>query len=158
MFQSAQTERVLNSVRTEVLIQGFADRFLVLVTQVGKVGNLIQATIPATVQLPSAPVDTHEPNQRPLPPPPPSIELTPLLGHAPSPDAQPLYSLYAAQIATLVWTAETERGLIAPSRPSVIVGLALRKAGQGEDASNADTTVFHGVMDMVRDLLEQREH
>ncbi|THH20775.1 hypothetical protein EW146_g627 [Bondarzewia mesenterica] len=159
MLQTARAERIVNGVPTEALLQCFADRILVLVTQLGKVGNLIQATIPPTVPLlPAPPPDPSNlnPSHRPLPPPPPSIELTPLLGNAPSPETQPLYSLYASQIATIIWTAESD-GLLGSSRRGVIVGIALkRRTGTpGESANADDTETFLSVMDMVFELLEQ---
>ena len=41
MVTTSQTSKELNGVPTETLIQVFADRILVLVTQLGKVGNLV---------------------------------------------------------------------------------------------------------------------
>ena len=41
MRPSSQMTRELNGITTEVLLQNFADRVLVLVTQLGKVGNLV---------------------------------------------------------------------------------------------------------------------
>ena len=41
MIPSVQTIRELNGISTEVLIQTFADRILILITQLGKVGNLV---------------------------------------------------------------------------------------------------------------------
>ncbi len=38
---SKQIAKDLNGINTEVVIQTFADRILVLVTQLGKVGNLV---------------------------------------------------------------------------------------------------------------------
>jgi proteasome assembly chaperone 3 len=82
----------------------------------------------------------------PLPPPPPSITLTPLLGTT---SEQPLVALYASQIATLVWTSDgTVLGGTGNTRP-VVVGVALK--GGGSD----DPAVFHGVMALVRELLQQ---
>jgi len=40
-FTPRQTSRELSGRQTEVLLQTFADRVLVLVTQMGKVGNLV---------------------------------------------------------------------------------------------------------------------
>ena len=51
MLATCQTAKDIDGVPTEVLIQVFADRILVLVTQLGKVGNLVceayALTIPA---------------------------------------------------------------------------------------------------------------
>jgi hypothetical protein len=44
-FQSRQSCREINGKKTEVLFQPYGDRFLVLVTQLGKVGNLVQGKV-----------------------------------------------------------------------------------------------------------------
>lgn len=41
MLQSSTIARTLDGVQTDVLIQTFADRIIVLVTQLGKVGSLV---------------------------------------------------------------------------------------------------------------------
>ena len=41
MLATSKTAQDIDGVQTEVLIQVFADRILVLVTQLGKVGNLV---------------------------------------------------------------------------------------------------------------------
>ncbi|KAI8989686.1 hypothetical protein BD414DRAFT_521970 [Trametes punicea] len=159
MIQTANIARDLDGVQTDVLLQAFADRILVLVTQIGKVGSLIQAAIPTTMPLlPPPPPDPSNPNALPLPVPPPSIQLTPLLGSAPTERVQTLHSLYASQIATLVWTLEEASVLEADRRP-VVVGIALAKPpehGESAELSAHDRTVFRGVMDMVRELLERK--
>lgn len=43
MLTTRQISRELNGNNTEILIQAFADRILVLVTQMGKVGNLVHS-------------------------------------------------------------------------------------------------------------------
>ncbi|KZT70142.1 hypothetical protein DAEQUDRAFT_709031 [Daedalea quercina L-15889] len=158
MLPSAITAKELCDVRTEVLLQAFADRILVLVTQLGKVGTLIQATIPATTALdPAPPPDPAEPNVLPLPQPPPAIQLTPLLGSAPSEHMQTLHSLYAAQIATVIWTEEVQEFMEAERRP-IVVGLALRKSTEtgGLSLTDQERKVFHGVMEMVRELVQRK--
>ncbi|PCH37979.1 hypothetical protein WOLCODRAFT_96223 [Wolfiporia cocos MD-104 SS10] len=155
---SSQLAREIDGTITEVLLQSFADRLLVLVTQMGKVGTLIQATIPPTTPLePSPPHDPSQPNVTPLPTPPSAIQLTPLLGHAPSERIQTLHSLYASQIATIVWTSESTQAL-EPERRPIVVGLALRKSGEveGMGLSEQERSVFYEVMDMVRELLTRR--
>lgn len=42
MLPSAQISREIDGAQTEVLLQAFADRILVLVSQIGKVGNLVR--------------------------------------------------------------------------------------------------------------------
>ncbi|GAW01146.1 hypothetical protein LENED_002725 [Lentinula edodes] len=109
MHPSRNCTTTLYGVPTEISLQYYGDSTLILVTQVGKVGNLVSlpATIPVT---PSAP-DTTEPNSPILPPPPIAIQLTPLFGSAPSDRIQTLHNLYASQIATIIWLAETENPL-----------------------------------------------
>ncbi|KAG7447892.1 uncharacterized protein BT62DRAFT_946645 [Guyanagaster necrorhizus] len=155
---SRQTAKELAGNLTEVVIQTFSDRILVLVTQLGKIGNLIQATLPPTTSLVAAPaIDPADPIAISLPPPPPAIQLTPLLGNAPSEHLQTLHNLFASQIATLVWAAE-EESIIRPSRQSVIVGIALQKSDVNEGVGLSDTerATFLGVMDMVQRLLVQK--
>ncbi|KAK0239954.1 hypothetical protein EDD85DRAFT_823896 [Armillaria nabsnona] len=151
---SRQTEKELAGNLTQVVIQTFSDRILVLVTQLGKVGNLIQATLPPTAPLIAPAIDPTNPNAISLPPPSPAIQLTPLLGNAPSEHVQILHNLFASQIATLVWAAEAE-SIMQPSRQSVIVGIALQKSNvtEGGELSDTERATFLGVMDMVQGLL-----
>ncbi|KAF7799637.1 hypothetical protein EIP86_010875 [Pleurotus ostreatoroseus] len=157
MSSSLQTTRQICGIDTEVVIQNYADRILVLVTQLGKVGNLIQATIPPAEPLLPPPASS-EPGKPSLPAPPASIQLTPLLGNAPSDHLQTLHSLYASQVATIVWTAETD-GLMQADRRPIIVGIALRKSSDVttvEGLSEQERAVFFGVMKTVQELLAQR--
>ncbi|KAK7467225.1 hypothetical protein VKT23_004283 [Stygiomarasmius scandens] len=143
---------------TEISIQIFADAVLVLVTQVGKVGNLIQASLPATVPLqPAPPPDPLYPNALTLPPPPIAIQLTPLLGYAPSEHTQTLHNLYASQIATIIWTAEAASPLQV-SRKNVIVGIALRKTTTTEQSglNEEERNTFSRVMSMIQEMLETK--
>lgn len=41
MLYPRQANKELNEIPTDVLIQSYADRILVLITQMGKVGNLV---------------------------------------------------------------------------------------------------------------------
>ncbi|KAH9951451.1 hypothetical protein B0H21DRAFT_719065 [Amylocystis lapponica] len=155
---SAQASREIDGVPTEVLLQAFADRILVLVTQVGKVGNLIQVTIPQTTPLmPPPPPDPSQPNAISLPTPPASIQLTPLLGNASTERLRTLYSLYASQLATNIWTAESE-DMLEGDRRMVVVGLALRRSveAEGMGLSAHEKNVFYGVMGMVNELVSRR--
>ncbi|KAI0093698.1 hypothetical protein BDY19DRAFT_989250 [Irpex rosettiformis] len=153
MLATSRLTKELEGIQTDVLIQVFADQILVLVTQLGKVGSLIQATMPDT-----APLLPTEPSPNPsdisLPPPSPSIQLTPVLGQAPSEHDQTLHSLYASQIATLVWTAEAA-GALDSGRRGVIVGIALRKSSGEEGSTGGEQRVFIGAMGMVTELLKQ---
>jgi len=138
-------------------VQTFVDRVFVLVTQLGKVGTLIQASVPDTTPLlPAPPPDPLHPNQQSLPPPPPAVQLTPLLGSAPSEHVHTLHALYAAQIATIVWS-ERGFGLLGNSRRSVVVGLALQKSDGADDAgvTEREKVLFHGVMSALQELLNR---
>jgi hypothetical protein len=137
----------LEGVPTEIMIQGFADRILVLVTQMGKVGNLIQASIPSTTPLLSAYDEESNGLTTGLPTPPAAIQLTPLLGGASSEHLQTLHSLYAAQIATIIWVEEAKK--MAVERRSVVVGIALRREGDADERKT-----FHAVMNQVYCLVK----
>ncbi|KAF5357756.1 hypothetical protein D9756_001503 [Leucocoprinus leucothites] len=142
--------QVINGIDTDVIVQRFSDRTLILVTQLGKVGNLIQASIPATAVLPPPPLVPEQ-----LPPPPPAIQLTNLLGTAPSEHMQTLHSLYASQIATLMWISEPESAL-GLGKKAVVVGLALKKqAVEEEGLGESEKVTFRGIMGLVRDMLKQ---
>ena len=108
--------------------------------------------------LPPPPPDPSQPNLIPLPVPPPSLQLTPLLGSAPSERIQTLHNLYASQIATLVWTMDGANVLEADRR-AVVVGIALAKTSgpvNSSDLTPQDRVVFYGVMEMVRELLGRK--
>ncbi|KIM49321.1 hypothetical protein M413DRAFT_438507 [Hebeloma cylindrosporum] len=149
-----QISRKLRGVETQVFMQSFVDRVLVLVTQVGKVGNLIQASIPATASLLPTRTDPSQLNGVLLQEPSPAIQLTSLLGGAPSADLQTLQFLYASQIATIIWTEESQMGLES-FRRSVVIGLALAKSDEQEPSEGgSQREVFEGVISMVQVLLK----
>ena len=50
MLMQKQTSKVINGVHTEVVLQPFADRVLILITQLGKVGNLVRGRKLLTAQ------------------------------------------------------------------------------------------------------------
>lgn len=117
----------------------------------------IQASIPPTTPLLLAPPpDPSQPDFHPLPPPPAAIQLTPLLGTALSEHMQTLHSLYAAQIATIVWATESD-GLLEVNRRNVVVGLAFRRSDGGDDGelSQKSRETFLEVMDMLRESLAE---
>ncbi|KAI0006127.1 hypothetical protein BJV74DRAFT_22234 [Russula compacta] len=147
-------ERDIESVHTQVIIQTFSDRILVIMTQLQKVGTLIHASVPTTIALAeTSSVDlASDATGSTLPPVHPSINLTYLFGNAPSPDHQALYSSYAAQIATLVWTSE-RYGRVGTSHLPVVVGVALKLPRSSERHSGRDRTTFLQVMELVRDAL-----
>ncbi|KAF8274922.1 hypothetical protein EI94DRAFT_1560545 [Lactarius quietus] len=144
----AIAERDIESVQTQVIVQTFSDRVLVIITQLSKVGTLIQASVPPTIALTQASTS----NADPLPPVHPSIDLTYLFGHAPSSDHQTLYASYAAQVATLVWTSE-RYAQVGSSRTPVVVGVALKAPRTSERVSDADRGTFLQIMDLVREIL-----
>ncbi|KAJ8078902.1 hypothetical protein PM082_013186 [Marasmius tenuissimus] len=149
----------LNGLATDVSIQHFGDSVLVLVSQLGKVGNLIQVTLPATTPLsPAPPPDPLEPNVQQFPPIPTAIQLTNLLGHAPSEHTRILHNLYASQIAAIIWnTIPDDPGAQIP-RKNVVVGIALRKTEANGDSSSpteGERETFAGVMNTVQELLRR---
>ncbi|KAG1827192.1 uncharacterized protein BJ212DRAFT_1310805 [Suillus subaureus] len=146
MLSIHSTSVELEGVPTEIMVQGFADRILVLVTQMGKVGNLIQASIPLTTPLLSAHDEESNSLTTEFPTPPAAIQLTPLLGGASSEHLQTLHSLYAAQIATIIWIEEAKK--MAVDRKSVVVGIALRREGNADERKT-----FHGVMNHLYRLV-----
>ncbi|KAG6336413.1 hypothetical protein ID866_2686 [Astraeus odoratus] len=151
MLDFCQTSVDIDGVRTDILVQPFADRTFVQVTQLGKMGNLVHLftvllSMPSTVPIVPGPGDA-------LPSPPAAIQLTPLLGSAPSDHLHTLYSLYAAQIATLVWLAE-EQALVGSDRRSVIVSIALRKSTNTEEGlDERERSAFHDIMKILMHAL-----
>ncbi|KAF8625801.1 hypothetical protein AX15_005188 [Amanita polypyramis BW_CC] len=141
--------RELGGYPTTVVVQPFADRVLVLVTQLGKIGNLIQASLPSTTPLnPASSPDV-------LPTPPAALQLTTLLGSAPSEHMRTMHSLYASQIATIVWLHEAGAGT--GSRRSVVVGLAFQpfKEAEGMEITDSQRKAFYSIMEMIQQLLHQ---
>ncbi|KAJ4487873.1 hypothetical protein J3R30DRAFT_3432043 [Lentinula aciculospora] len=154
MQSSRNCSQTLNGVVTEISLQYYADSILVLLTQVGKVGNLIQVSLPATVPITPSTSDTVEPNAPTLPPPPIATQLMPLFGSAPSDRIQTLYNLYASQIATIVWLSESENPLQV-ARKRVIVGIALRgsNAAGESDLTEIEKQTFYGNMSAIQGML-----
>ncbi|KAH7889367.1 hypothetical protein F5I97DRAFT_1843773 [Phlebopus sp. FC_14] len=148
MLNFVQTAVDVEGVQTQLVVQPFADRTLVLVTQRGRVGNKIQAAVPSTTPFAEEPADPES-----LPRPPPAIQLTPLLGNAPSEHMQTLHSLYAAQIATLVWVSEDV--LVGDDRRNVVVGITLQKSTSNEidGLDEHERKVFHAIMNTLCRLL-----
>lgn len=66
---------------------------------------------------------------------------------------QTLHSLYAAQVAALVWVAQSEEYL-GGQRNDVVVGIALKRIeDKGTGAEVRQRLVFNGVMSMVGEVL-----
>ncbi|KZT32406.1 hypothetical protein SISSUDRAFT_1066955 [Sistotremastrum suecicum HHB10207 ss-3] len=143
-----ELDHLIQGSKTKVILQSFSDRVLILVTQRGKVGNLIQASIPPTTPL----ISSEDVSS--------AVHLTPLLGAAPSAHLHTLHALYATQIASQIWLGSR---LGADRRP-VVVGIALNRtkspSGTDKDRDDDDLTLsdeerstFQGVMDMVKEIL-----
>ena len=83
-----------------------------------------------------------------------SIELVPLLGSAPSDDRATLHSLYASQIATIVWrNTEGTTANDASTTKRVVVGIALKEAGRQQSGlTDSARNTFLCIMKMVTDL------
>jgi proteasome assembly chaperone 3 len=150
-----QSARTIDGVHTEVLVQRFADRILILVTSLNKIGHLIQVAAPAhrspLPPLPSRNASMPELQGLNLPPMDSSLQLTPLMGQAPNEHAQLLHHLYAVQIASIVFDRAA-----ASDEPwdgnAIVVGLALRgsnKAADEVDITPAERKAFAEVMKMV---------
>ncbi|KAJ3758439.1 hypothetical protein EV360DRAFT_43916 [Lentinula raphanica] len=155
MQSSGNCTKILEGVSTEIHVQYYADSSLVLLTQVGKIGNLIQVSLPATIPVAQSAPDDTELNAPALPPPPTAIQLVPLFGSAPSDRVQSLHNLYASQIATIVWLAQSENPL-PMVRKNIIVGIALRKSGKVGDVNLTETErrTFYGAMSALQELLD----
>jgi proteasome assembly chaperone 3 len=68
---------------------------------------------------------------------------------------QTLHSLYASQIATIIWTSESD-STPDVSRRSVVVGISLRKPDKsGDNLAEDEKVLFLQVMSMLRDLLTE---
>ncbi|KAG8860416.1 hypothetical protein FRB91_003450 [Serendipita sp. 411] len=136
--------------QTEVLIQKYADRTLILVTQMGKVGSLIQASVPTATPFPSKPL--FESSDPVLPEPPVAIALTPLMGTALDERSRTMTEIYVSQIATLFWCFNP--GIRSP----VVVGLALKREHQSEEedeTSEEDHLLFREMMKMIGEAIAQ---
>ncbi|KAH6918503.1 hypothetical protein BKA70DRAFT_1175924 [Coprinopsis sp. MPI-PUGE-AT-0042] len=147
---SIQHNTVINGFPTTILIHSYADRIMVLVTQLGKVGNLIQATL-----LTTEPLSNEDQGDDSFPEPSPATQLTPLLGSSASEHQQTLHSLYAAQIATIIWD-ETSQFSIQGTRRSVIVGIALKKTGnegKGCELSDNERATFREIIKTLQKVV-----
>ncbi|KAG0147241.1 hypothetical protein CROQUDRAFT_656350 [Cronartium quercuum f. sp. fusiforme G11] len=157
-----QSSRLIDGIRTDVLVQSFADRILILVTQLGKVGTLTQISMPMTsidepYELSPAVPSLNLPS---LPVPHTSLQISPLLSTPPS-DSKIIYEVYLNQIGMLVLTGFGPRPNppLPPSQAfgrgsrQLVVGLALdfaskaSKAGEGD--SDKERIKFGSIMEMV---------
>ena len=119
----------------------------------------IQASIPPATTFPQSTPYSASQESTPLehlPPPPASIQLTPLFGAAPSSHLLTLHNLYASQVSTLYWTSPAGRD----NKP-VITGIALKRIPAGDSASENQVSederrTFGAIMGLVRRVI--REH
>ncbi|KAI3620741.1 hypothetical protein CBS9595_002708 [Malassezia furfur] len=115
-----------------VFCQEYDDRTLVLVTQLEKVGYLVQALVNPGEQTAEF-LQSHHRDAMVSP----TVTLVPLFGAPPSGLAD-LYALYATQIAARIcadlYTPESMLGSIKP----VVVGLALRRTSMDDEMLDMD--------------------
>lgn len=118
---------------------------------IAKLRYQIQASIPQTIQLSTpAPSSDSEATSTHFPPPPPAIELTPLLGHPPSEELHTFYNLLVSQLSTIIWHSEgSEYGFRRP----VVVGLALKKSKGDEEDEGRLERQFRGICEAVTEML-----
>ncbi|GAA5841345.1 hypothetical protein JCM9279_000621 [Rhodotorula babjevae] len=166
---TAQRARKVNGNHTDVVLQVFQDRVLVIVTQLGRIGAMIQVTAPPSALTalqpppppPQPPSSSSNPRRAPRPAPHPSTLLTPLFGAAPSPHIASLHDLYALHVGAAVFTRLGAAGEGA-QRP-VVLGIGLKRAkrdgaaaGDDDDdagVSEAEKETFEQVLDMVAECL-----
>lgn len=137
-----QVVRTVAGLDTHVLLQSFTDRLLVIVTQVGKIGCLIQATTPSSLSL--AAMSASAPLSQDAPPLPSS--LTRLFGTPPA-GLETLYDLYVSQIASLVRSTSPNRD---DTRP-IVVGIGLKHLSHDQDPlSDAERERLLQILDMIK--------
>ncbi|KAG9127022.1 hypothetical protein FRC07_000998 [Ceratobasidium sp. 392] len=153
---SIQRAQEIQGVPTNLVVHSFGDRIVIFITQLGKIGCLIQASIPSSVPL----IPPPPPPALPLPP--TATSLTPLLGHPPDARSVTLFNLYASQAAAIAWAKAGQL-----HRRPVIVGLALKRTknpptsndGTSEveddfEISDVERATFKEIMGMLMDCLE----
>ncbi|BGP31193.1 hypothetical protein JCM10296v2_002957 [Rhodotorula toruloides] len=169
VIPTAQRARSINGQQTDVLVQLFADRVVVVVTQMGRIGCMIQVSPPPSSlsTLPPMPPPTHLPSaplQNPLaalPRPDPSSILTPLFGVPPSPHLSYLHDLYASQVAAIVFRKVGGGDVLSGGMKPVVLGIGLKQrigGADGEDEDGVELTqaereTFKQVMEMVGECL-----
>ncbi|WWC72050.1 uncharacterized protein I206_106010 [Kwoniella pini CBS 10737] len=164
-IETFQLRQNINGVETELLIQTFDDRILVIITQNGKVGYLTQASLPPQIPLPPPPKSNSQNENgnsssleilKVLPIPPSSLQLIPLIGTTTN---STLYDLYINQISTLIFYIIEMSSL---SRRNVVVGLSLKKRqlsnndnynqdeeDESEILNDEERERFAGIMELV---------
>lgn len=130
-------------VQSTVIVQLFADRVFVTVTQLNKFGCLYQAstsTNPSVQSVRDEDEGLQEPQTSGLPPPLPSTSISKLVGTEPSPAHAALYELYVSQIASIVKHCS-------PTDPRpLVVSLALQPAKQRAPTEDQDEDEEDGLL------------
>ncbi|PKI83087.1 hypothetical protein MVES1_003270 [Malassezia vespertilionis] len=122
----SETETVHGSVLS-VLCQEYSDRTLVLVTQLGKIGYLVQVQVyPARQDAQHMEQDTQPAMQFPV------TSTVPLFG-APPRGMEDLYALYATRIAAWIYASQHTPEMSVRDVKPVVVGLALPRVGKDDD-------------------------
>ncbi|GAA5858710.1 hypothetical protein JCM5353_008263 [Sporobolomyces roseus] len=159
---TAQRVRLIHSIQTDLMIQSFNDRILVILTQLGRIGCMIQvspppSTLPAALPSHSSSSDSSALSS--LPPPHPSSTLSPLFGVPPSPHVSALHDLYASQIAAILFekmTRETQGMEVKP----VVLGIGLKRSQDLEKEDEEESGIsederetFSQVMEMLKECI-----
>ncbi|CAO1624777.1 unnamed protein product [Parajaminaea phylloscopi] len=160
---SKQLSRRVDGIDTNVVVQEYVDRTMVIVTQNGKIGSVIQASLPTTAS-PYVPLKStlfadddallggDESDDDPardathgqsawIPPPPPDLLQSTLLGAPPSGYAS-MYSLYVSSIFAILRPGPEDS--LDPDAPQqkdarpVIVALSLRLPSPGKSSGDVD--------------------
>ncbi|GAA5812745.1 hypothetical protein MFLAVUS_006203 [Mucor flavus] len=115
----------IKGVHTEILLTGFADKIFVVITQYGKIGSLIQATLDASPHFANSPS---------------SVPMTTqfLMGESTG-DQSELYSLYATSILQAIGAMNPQE-----KRP-LLLGIALKPI----EALSERRDIFHQIIDQV---------
>ncbi|GAA6061248.1 hypothetical protein JCM10212_000689 [Sporobolomyces blumeae] len=134
---TAQRVRTIRGHPTNVLVQAFRDRVMVTVTQLGKIGCIIQCT-PPPAHLPAPVTLASDPTRPRLPPINPSTTLTPLFGVAPTPHLASLHDLYALQISSVLFDKLARESHGIEVKP-VVLAIGLKKS-PSDDLRERDAT------------------
>ncbi|WFC98818.1 hypothetical protein MYAM1_001551 [Malassezia yamatoensis] len=115
-----------------IMSQEYLDRTLVLVTEVDKIGYLVQAQVEPgehTVEF----LQNKRPDSILIP----TVTLVPLFGTPPT-QYTDLYALYATQIAAAICADLYSTDNLLGNMKPVIVGLALRQSPSSQDSPESD--------------------
>ncbi|GAO49393.1 hypothetical protein SAICODRAFT_68448 [Saitoella complicata NRRL Y-17804] len=125
--QTRQAARFIDGKHTECLVYGFADRIMVLVTDSGKIGQMLSVSLETSSLVPPPPLGAEHLDL--LPP----SHITPkyMLGASNTPRGE-LGQLYAVHIASLVASQNPDEAR------TVIVGLALSTNVRGYDYEDTE--------------------